>query len=95
MRKCFAGGAAGSIEPGAQADVVLVDPVALAGYDTDAGRRMVYRECFGHEQMVNRSDGIVPAVFIAGEQVWDGKQALAPLGRRRLGRPLTAGASTH
>ena len=53
---------------GAQADLVLIDPKALARYDTDASRRMVYREIFEHDQLVNRSDGVVTAVFIAGEQ---------------------------
>jgi N-acyl-D-aspartate/D-glutamate deacylase len=81
---------AGRIDPGAQADLVLVDPAALDSYDTDAGRRMVYREIFGHEQLVNRSDGVVRSVYIAGEEVWDGDAATPALGNRRLGRPLTS-----
>jgi hypothetical protein len=32
----------------------------------------------------------VTAVFIAGEQVWDGRDFTPTLGTRRLGRPLTA-----
>jgi N-acyl-D-aspartate/D-glutamate deacylase len=86
----FFGVEAGSIDVGAQADVVLVDPDALRAYDTDANRRMVYRDIFAHEQLVNRSDGVVTAVFIAGEQVWDGRDFTPTLGTRRLGRPLTA-----
>jgi hypothetical protein len=53
---------------------------------------MVYRDIFEHEQLVNRSDGVVTAVFIAGEQVWDGRDFSHALGTRRLGRPLTARA---
>jgi N-acyl-D-aspartate/D-glutamate deacylase len=87
----FFGVDAGRLEPGAQADLVLVDPEALRRYDTDANRRMVYREIFEHEQLVNRSDGVVTGVFIAGEQVWDGRDFTAALGTQRLGRPLTAG----
>jgi len=87
----FFGVDAGRLEPGAQADLVLVDPDALGRYDTDANRRMVYRDIFEHEQLVNRSDGVVTAVFIAGEPVWDGREFTAALGTRRLGRPLTAG----
>jgi N-acyl-D-aspartate/D-glutamate deacylase len=87
----FFGVDAGRIDPGAQADVVLVDPEMLRSYDTDASRRMVYRDIFEHEQLVNRSDGVVTAVFIAGEQVWDGREFTAALGTRRLGRPLAAG----
>ena len=81
---------AGRIDPGAQADLVLIDPDALLKYDTDANRRMVYRDIFEHEQLVNRSDGVVAAVFIAGEQVWDGREFTPVLGARKLGRALTA-----
>ena len=88
----FFGIDAGRIDPGAQADLVLVDPDALRAYDTDASRRMVYREIFEHEQLVNRSDGVVTAVFIAGEQVWDGRDFTPALGMRKLGRALTAGS---
>ena len=88
----FFGVDAGRLDVGAQADLVLIDPEALRSYDTDANRRMVYREIFEHEQLVNRSDGVVTAVFIAGEQVWDGREFSAALGTRKLGRPLTAGS---
>ena len=78
---------------GAQADVVLIDPARLLAYDTDASRRMIYREIFAHEQLVNRSDGVVTAVFIAGVQVWDGHATLPALGTHPLGRPLRAGSA--
>jgi N-acyl-D-aspartate/D-glutamate deacylase len=91
----FFGVEAGRIEPGSQADIVLVDPQALERYDTDASRRMVYREIFGHEQLVNRSEGVVSAVYIAGEEVWDGRAATPALGRLRLGRPLTSSHRVH
>ncbi len=87
----FFGVDAGKLEVGAQADLVLIDPEALSTYDTDANRRMVYRDIFEHEQLVNRSDGVVTAVYIAGEQVWDGVDVLPALGQRRLGRALRAG----
>jgi hypothetical protein len=86
----FFGVDAGRLEAGAQADLVLIDPEALRRYDTDANRRMVYREIFEHDQLVNRSDGVVPGVWIAGEQVWDGRGFTSALGTRSLGRPLTA-----
>jgi len=89
----FFGIDAGRLEPGAQADLVLVDPEALKRYDTDANRRMVRRDIFEHDQLVNRSDGVVTAVFIAGEQVWDGREVTPALGTRRLGRALTAGVT--
>jgi N-acyl-D-aspartate/D-glutamate deacylase len=86
----FFGVDAGRMDVGAQADLVLIDPERLRAYDTDAGRRMVYRDIFGHEQLVNRSDGVVGAVFIAGELVWDGTNFTPALGTRHLGRALRA-----
>jgi N-acyl-D-aspartate/D-glutamate deacylase len=88
----FFGVDAGRMDVGAQADLTLIDPKALARYDTDASRRMVYREIFEHDQLVNRSDGVVSAVFIAGEQVWDGRAVTKALGTRKLGRALRAAA---
>jgi N-acyl-D-aspartate/D-glutamate deacylase len=88
----FFGVDAGRMDVGAQADLVLIDPKALVRYDTDASRRMVYREIFEHDQLVNRSDGVVTAVFIAGEQVWDGCSITPALGTRKLGRTLRAAA---
>ena len=87
----FFGVDAGRLDVGAQADVVLINPEALQAYDTDANRRMVYRDIFEHEQLVNRSDGVVAAVFIAGEEVWDGAEFTPALGHKRLGRALRAG----
>jgi len=89
----FFGIDAGRLEPGAQADLVLIDPGALLRYDTDANRRMIRRDIFDHEQLVNRSDGVVAAVFISGEQVWDGRDITPVLGTRMLGRALTAGVA--
>jgi N-acyl-D-aspartate/D-glutamate deacylase len=88
----FFGVDAGRMEIGAQADLVLIDPAALVRYDTDASRRMVYREIFEHDQLVNRSDGVVTSVFIAGEQVWNGSEVTGALGTRKLGRALRATA---
>jgi len=89
----FFGIDAGRLDIGAQADVALIDPQALLDYDTDANRRMIYRDIFEYEQLVNRSDGVVTSVFIAGERVWDGREILPVLGTRKLGRPLTAGTA--
>ncbi len=87
----FFGVDAGRLDVGAQADVVLINPEALQTYDTDANRRMIYRDIFEHEQLVNRSDGVVAAVFIAGEEAWDGAEFTPALGHKRLGRALRAG----
>lgn len=84
----------GSLDVGAQADVTLVDPDALARYDTDANRQMVYRELFDAEQLVNRSDGVVAGVWIAGTRVWESDRATEALGREKLGRALTYAGRT-
>lgn len=85
----FFGIDAGSLDLGAQADITLINPDTLARYDTDSNRRMVYREVLGAEQLVNRSDGVVDGVWIAGTRVWNGSAAEPALGREKLGRPLT------
>ena len=87
----FFGVDAGRLDVGAQADLVLLDPEALATYDTDAGRRMVYRDIFEHEQLVNRSDGVVTAVYIAGEAGL-GRRRLHPGARPQAPRPRAAGS---
>jgi N-acyl-D-aspartate/D-glutamate deacylase len=83
----------GTLEPGAQADITVIDPAALKAYDSNANRKRIHRDIFEHEQLVNRSDGVVSEVLIAGEPVWR-EQAFQPvLGQRRLGRALTASRS--
>ena len=80
----------GSLEIGAQADIVLVDPEALKGWDSNNSRILQYRELFQHDQMVNRSDGVVTCVLINGEPVWRDDEVTEALGSRVLGRALRA-----
>ena len=84
----FFGVDVGTLNVGAQADGTVIDPRALASYDSDANRRFVYRDFLQAEQLVNRSDGVVEAVYIAGERVWNRDHALPALGTRKLGRAL-------
>jgi N-acyl-D-aspartate/D-glutamate deacylase len=85
----FFGFDAGSLAVGKQADVTVIDPAALSSYDTDANRQLLYREVLQEQQLVNRSDGVVDAVYIAGSQVWQRDHLLPALGTKKLGRPLT------
>ncbi|HBC55942.1 MAG TPA: hypothetical protein DCZ03_02140 [Gammaproteobacteria bacterium] len=78
----------GTIELGRQADMVIIDPEALRTYDSGANTVMQYREVFQHNQMVNRSDGVVSSVVIAGKLAWDGKEYTAQFGKERFGRAL-------
>ena len=80
----------GSLEIGAQADMVLINPDALDGWQPDQTRKLEYREIFGHEQMVNRPEGIVDSVYINGVVAWKDGAAQAALGQKTLGRALRA-----
>ncbi|HCR67186.1 MAG TPA: N-acyl-D-glutamate deacylase [Oceanicaulis sp.] len=84
----FLGVKAGRIDIGDCADVTVVNPEALARYDSEAGSRFIWREDYGHEQMVNRSDGVVSAVLVAGEPVYAQGDFTPAAGRTPLGRAL-------
>ena len=79
---------AGRIDKGCEADVVLVDPEALASYDSEAHIENVYREAFEHNQLVNRSEGVVALVAKAGQVVFEDGEFADVLGKTRLGRAL-------
>jgi len=78
----------GSIEVGDQADLILVDPAALRRLDHNHTVQRQYREEFRHEQLVNRTDGVVPLVMIAGHPAWHGVDFDASLGQTRMGTVL-------
>jgi cytosine/adenosine deaminase-related metal-dependent hydrolase len=80
----------GTLEIGAQADIVLLDPEALKSWDSNDHRIFAYRELFKHKQMLNRSDGVVDSVWIRGEPVWRDGALSDALGSTPLGRALRA-----
>lgn len=80
----------GTLDIGAQADIVLIDPEALAGFECNERRVTEYREIFAHDQMLSRSDGVVSRVLISGETVWCDGAVTEALGGKRLGRALRA-----
>ena len=83
---------AGTLEIGARADMVIINPSALDGWEPDQTRVLEYREIFEHQQMVNRPEGIVESVYVAGQQAWDGLLgATNALGQQPLGRYLLSG----
>lgn len=84
----------GRIELGDQADVILIDPEKLSAYDGEAGVVRLYREDFAHEQLVNRSNTVVPTVMIAGEIIWENDAYVETAGKRRFGKLLHGHAST-
>ena len=86
----FFGVRAGRLAAGMPADVIVVDPEALRRYHSESNTHFIWREAFQHHQMVNRSDGVVTASFIAGRAVWRDQQYTPRLGREKLGRVLLA-----
>lgn len=78
----------GVLKVGARADLVVIDPQALAAYDSDAGVRYQYREAFQHHQLVNRSDGVVRHVVIAGKLAWQEGAYTADYGQEAFGTVL-------
>jgi N-acyl-D-aspartate/D-glutamate deacylase len=85
---------AGSLDIGARADMVLINPNALDDWEPDQTRVLEYREIFQHEQMVNRPQGIVDKVYLSGELAWDGGTgATNALGNKKLGSYLLSGES--
>ncbi len=84
----FIGVDAGRLVEGARADITVVDAQALQAYDSEANSRFIWREDYEHEQMVNRSDGVVSAVIVGGGLVWDGKRFTEAAGQVKLGSAL-------
>lgn len=84
----FLGLNAGSLEVGAQADVLAVDPDALAAWNPEETIEHVWRDAFDHHQMVNRVPGVVEHVMVAGEFAWRDGNFTPEFGSRRYGRVL-------
>ncbi len=80
----------GTIDQGDVADLVLINPKKLAEYDGEASTERIYRKEFSHEQLVNRSDGVVELVMIGGQSAWENDQFNADLGQKPMGRLLRA-----
>ncbi|WP_306250155.1 amidohydrolase family protein [Parvularcula sp. IMCC14364] len=78
----------GTIKVGAPADIAVINPVALKAYDAEANVQRVYRDEFEHEQLVNRSDGVVTLTMIGGKTAWRENAFAAALHREKFGRPL-------
>ncbi len=78
----------GTIYEGDVADLILVDPEVLKNYDGEANVERIYREEFQHQQLVNRSDGVVPMVMIGGKIAWKEGSFSDRFGQEKFGRLL-------
>ncbi len=84
------GVAGGTIYEGDIADLILIDPKKLQDYDGEKNVQRVHREEFQHEQLVNRSDDVVPLVMIGGHIAWENNNFASDLGQKPMGRLLRA-----
>ncbi|MCI5048314.1 MAG: amidohydrolase family protein [Aquisalinus sp.] len=82
----------GTLDVGVQADITMIDPEALQAYDAEANVERVYRDEFEHEQLVNRSDGVVTLTMIAGKAAWRDNRFAESLHHEKFGRPLLVNA---
>ncbi|MCC1496956.1 amidohydrolase family protein [Alcanivorax sp. 1008] len=78
----------GRMEVGDQADLILIDPEALQQFDHHDSARRIYRDEFQHDQLVNRTDGVVPLVMVNGHPAWSSDHFEAPFGKQQLGTVL-------
>src|SRR5689334_24904624 len=84
----FFGVAAGVLKAGAQADVAVIDPQALARHDGEKQIRYVWRDAFQHHQLVNRPEGVVTQVLVAGQLAWEAGAYTPAFGLERMGRVM-------
>ena len=78
----------GTIYEGDIADLILIDPKNLEAYEGEDNIQRVHREEYQHEQLVNRSEGVVPLVLINGQIAWHNNQFGSKLGKTKMGRLL-------
>jgi N-acyl-D-aspartate/D-glutamate deacylase len=83
---------AGTLEVGAVADVVVIDPGALMAWDPDATVTVEHRAAFDNDQMVNRPEGIVTHTVLNGQLVWADGELAPEVGKVPIGRTLLASA---
>jgi len=84
----------GTINEGDIADLILVNPETLSQYDGEASVARVHRKEYDHEQLVNRSEGVVPLVMIGGQVAWENDQLSDQLGAQPMGRLLRGQAAS-
>lgn len=84
----FLGIDAGRLEPGAAADLVLIDPDKLRSWDPEKTYHFVWRDCFEARQLVNRPEGVVSGVMIAGRMAWQDGAYTPEYGQQRFGRVM-------
>lgn len=85
----------GTINIGDVADLILIDPKALSNYDGEGSVQRIYRDEYSANQLVNRSDGVVPMVMIAGDIAWQHNDFTEVFGTKKLGRVMKPNKATQ
>ena len=87
----FFGLNAGVLKTGAQADICVIDPQALARWgDPESTIEYIWRDLYAHHQMVNRPPNVVTQVMIGGHLAWHEGAYTPEYGKVRMGRYLRA-----
>ncbi|MBT3592968.1 MAG: amidohydrolase family protein [Hellea sp.] len=82
--------AGGQIKVGERADITIVNPEELEVYDGENSVQRIYREDFEHEQLVNRSDGVVTATIVSGRAIWQNSKFANDINKSKYGKCLLA-----
>jgi N-acyl-D-aspartate/D-glutamate deacylase len=82
--------AGGQIKVGERADITIVNPEELEVYDGENSVQRIYREDFEHEQLVNRSDGVVTATIVSGRAIWHNSKFANDINKSKYGKCLLA-----
>ena len=85
--------AVGGLQVGGRADLLLLDPDRLRQHDGEAGVEYLYRAAFDCHQLVNRAQGVVDSVYVAGQAVWQDDAFTPAHGSRHLGEALRVGGA--
>ena len=80
----------GQIKVGERADITIVNPEKLDVYDGENNVQRIYREDFDHEQLVNRSDGVVTATIVSGRAIWHNSKFANDISKSKYGKCLLA-----
>ncbi len=82
---------AGVLKPGAQADIVVLDPLALKHARLNTYAEAPFEAMGGLQRVVNRNDGVIKYTLIRGQVAFENDIASALLGKQAMGRFLARG----
>lgn len=78
----------GVLKLGAQADIVLLDPVVLKQAKLDRYAEAPFKAMGGLQRVVNRNDGVIKCTLIRGQIAFENDTPSPQFGKHALGRFL-------